>query len=166
MSMQISITGRALAVAALALALGACGGYQSTEPADKGGYSYGSEPAPPADAAASAGANAAQWGIEVLGVRTSAAGYMLDFRYRVTDAEKAAPLLDRRNKAYLLVEKSQVKMAVPVSGKIGAMRQTTRNVRADRNYFVMFGNPGRHVKPGDRVTVVIGEFRTDELIVM
>ncbi|RMG84918.1 MAG: hypothetical protein D6708_16425, partial [Candidatus Dadabacteria bacterium] len=33
-----------------------------------------------------------KWGIEVVGVMLSAGGYMLDFRYRVVDPEKAKPL--------------------------------------------------------------------------
>lgn len=157
---------RLLAVAALALMLGACAHQDGMMQDDKGGYSRGSEPAQGSGPLVSADAAEEKWGIRILGVRTTAEGYMLDFRYRVLDAEKAAPLLDRRIKPYLVVEKSQVRMAVPVSAKIGAMRQTTRNVKPDRNYFVMFGNPGRHVQPGDRVNIVIGEFATGQIVVM
>src|SRR5574340_1233976 len=63
-----------------------------------------------------------QWGIESHGVRLTSAGYMLDFRYRVHDAQKAKALLDRRTKAYVVVEKSDAKLGVPVSAKIGALR--------------------------------------------
>ena len=109
-----------------------------------------------------------QWGIELLGVRWSAAGYMLDFRYRVVDPEKAAPILLRSVQPYIVVEKSGVKLAVPFSEKVGSLRQSVRTanqVKKNRIYFSMFANPGRHVKVGDKVTVVIGEFNVKHLAV-
>lgn len=107
-----------------------------------------------------------QWGVEVLGVQTTATGYLLDFRYRVLDAEKAAPLLDRSIKPYVIVEKDKARLQVPVTNKLGALRQTTKNVRANHNYFVLFSNPSRHVKSGDNVTVVIGDFVAKNLRVL
>lgn len=149
---------RLLSLTLLTAALSGCGGY-TTSTAPEGGYVQ--HP--------SGGLQEAmleRWGVRVLGVRTTADGYMLDFRYRVVDAEKAAPLLDRRIKAQLVVEKSDARMTVPVSSKVGALRQTTRSVKAERNYFVMFANPARHVQPGDRVQVVIGDFSSGSLVVM
>jgi hypothetical protein len=105
------------------------------------------------------------WGVKVVGIRPTAAGYMLDFRYRVTDAEKAKDLLDRRFKPQLIVEKSGATLAVPVTAKLGALRQYTKNIRADRNYFIFFGNPGRYVKSGDKVSIVIGQFKAENLTV-
>lgn len=107
-----------------------------------------------------------RWGIESHGVRLTSAGYMLDFRYRVHDAAKAAVLLDRRTKAYVVVEKSDAKLGVPVSAKIGALRSSTKHVKEERNYFIMFSNPGRHVQAGDRVKVVIGDLVTEPFTVM
>jgi len=46
------------------------------------------------------------WGVKILGVRLSAAGHLLDFRYRVTDPEKAVPLFHRKTKPYLVDEAS------------------------------------------------------------
>jgi hypothetical protein len=105
------------------------------------------------------------WGVEVVGIRQSAAGYMLDFRYRVLDAEKATPLLDRRIKPELVVAKSGATLKVPVPPKIGALRQSAKYVKPNRNYFILFGNPGRHVIPGDKVSVVIGDFKAENLTV-
>jgi hypothetical protein len=89
---------------------------------------------------------------------------MLDFRYRVLDAEKAAPLFDRKQKAYLIDQATGAKFLVPESPKVGAMR-TTRPPKQDKNYFIIFVNPGRYVKQGNKVTVVIGDFRAENLIV-
>lgn len=151
-----------LTITAVAVALTACSGYSTSNRSTDGygHYQEGSIQEVAVDDVFE------RWGVRVLGIRTSAEGYMLDFRYRVLDAAKAAPLLDRRIKPYLLVEKSEAKLAVPVSSKIGALRQNSRSVKQDRNYFVMFANPGRHVKAGDRVKVVIGEFSSGELVVM
>ncbi len=107
-----------------------------------------------------------EWGVQVIGIHTTATGYLLDFRYRVLDAEKAAPLLDRRIKPYLIVEKDNAKLEVPVTSKLGALRQTTFNVKADRNYFILFSNPARHVRSGDKVTIVIGDFKVEHLDVL
>lgn len=122
--------------------------------------------APPPAPQSSADPLLQQWGIESHGVRLTSAGYMLDFRYRVHDAQKAAALLDRRTKAYVVVEKSDAKLGVPVSAKVGALRSSTRDVKEERNYFIMFSNPGRHVQSGDRVKIVIGDLVTETLTVM
>jgi hypothetical protein len=105
------------------------------------------------------------WGIEVQAIRRTSAGYMLDFRYRVTEPDKAKLLLDRKIKPYVIVEGSGAELQVPVSPKIGPLRQSSSKVYADRNYFMLFGNPGRRVKAGDKVTVVVGDFRVEHIVV-
>ena len=104
------------------------------------------------------------WGIEALSVRLSAGGSMLDFRYRVLDKDKAAPLFERKTNPYLLDQKSGAVFGVPSSPKIGSLRQT-RPPQANRNYFVIFANPGQFVKKGSAVTIVIGELKIKDLIV-
>jgi hypothetical protein len=96
-------------------------------------------------------------GIVVRALRLSAHGYILDLRYRVTDAEKAARLLDGHNKVELLDATHGAQLGVAESPVIGAMRQTSRNhtVYTDRDYFVLFTNPGRAVHAGDSVRLAI-----------
>lgn len=147
-----------------ALSLAGCSN-ETTRPMDKEpAYGGGTSDADPG----SVGTLEEKWGVEVLGIHTTATGYLLDFRYRVLDAEKAAPLLDRRIKPgpYVIVEKDDARLGVPVSSKLGALRQTTFKVEANRNYFVLFSNPSRHVHPGDKVTVVIGDFKVEHLNVL
>jgi hypothetical protein len=103
--------------------------------------------------------------VKVIGLRPSAAGYMLDFRYRVLDAKKAAELVNRKTKPYLIVEKDGSTLHVPVTSKLGPLRQSAQFPKENRNYFMFFANPGRHVKSGDAVTVVIGDFKAENLIV-
>lgn len=96
-------------------------------------------------------------GINVRALRVSAHGYVLDLRYRVTDARKAAGLLDGHNKVQLLDTQRGAVLGVTESPVIGAMRQTSRNhvVYKDRDYFVLFANPGRAVHSGDSVRLAI-----------
>jgi hypothetical protein len=110
---------------------------------------------------------AKQWGVEVIGISQTAGGYMLDFRFRVVDAEKALPLFDHRVKPYVTAEKSGINLPVPVGAKTGAMRPTNRgrNIKSDKTYYMVFANPDAHLKPGDKVSVVIGDFRVEHLTV-
>lgn len=109
-----------------------------------------------------------QWGVQLLSLRLSAAGYMMDFRFRVLDAEKALPLFDHRVKPFVAVDRSKARLPVPMAAKVGAFRTTNRgkNIKADRNYYMMFANPDRHVKAGDKVSVVIGDFKVEHLTVI
>lgn len=108
-----------------------------------------------------------RWGVEVIGISQSAGGYMLDFRFRVVDDTKALPLFDHRIKPYLKVERSGINLPVPVAAKVGAFRPTNRgqNIKDDKTYYMVFGNPDNHVKPGEKVSVVIGDFRVENLTV-
>jgi hypothetical protein len=105
-----------------------------------------------------------QWGIEVQGISLSAAGYMLDFRYKVVDPAKATPVLMRSARLCLIDQATGAKVQVPVT-KIGSLRQTTLKPEAGRTYFVIFSNPGKFVRPGNKVTVAIGDMRIEDLVV-
>ena len=122
-----------------------------------------------APAEAGKGGNAApyagiekKWGIRPIAVLLSADGYMLDFRYHVSDAEKASPLFSRQIRPYLIDQSSGAKFFVPETAKVGALRQT-RKPYPDKNYFIIFGNPARYVKRGNKVTVVIGDLKIENL---
>ena len=106
-----------------------------------------------------------KWGVELLGMRLTSAGFMMDFRFRVLDVDKALPLFDHRIKPHIVAERSNIKLPVPMSTKVGAFRPTNRgkNIKADKIYYMIFGNPDRHVKVGEKVTVVIGDFKVEHL---
>ena len=108
-----------------------------------------------------------QWGVQIESIRTSAAGNLLDFRYRIIDPDKALPLVERKNKPYLIDQESGKTLSVPSGAKVGPLRQTVKygKPKEDRVYFVLFGNPGGFVKPGNKVTIVIGDFRVENLVV-
>ena len=87
---------------------------------------------------------------------------MVDFRYRVLDAEKAAPLFKRQTKPYLLHQESGLALGVPNTAKIGSLRNSN-TPQEGRTYWMFFGNHQRVVKKGDMVTVAIGDFRVTDI---
>lgn len=106
-----------------------------------------------------------QWGVRPLSVQLTATDYMLDFRYRVIDPEKAAAIINRKTKPYLIVEKTGVRLDVPSSYKVGPLRQSAQFSKANKNYFMLFANPGRRVKAGEKVTIVAGDFKLEHVTV-
>lgn len=105
-----------------------------------------------------------KWGIEVTSLRMAVAGHMIDFRYRVLDSKKAATLFVRSNKPYLIDQASGKVLAVPNLGKVGPLR-TSDVPQQGRIYWMFFGNGAGLVQPGSKVTVVIGDFRMENLVV-
>lgn len=105
-----------------------------------------------------------QWGIEITSLRMSAGEHMIDFRYRVLDAEKAETLFAPENKPYLIDEASQKVLAVPTTAKVGPLR-TSGDVKEGSIYWMFFGNIPGLVKSGSKVTLVIGDFRAENLVV-
>lgn len=104
------------------------------------------------------------WGVDIIGVRVVSSGWMLRFDYRVLDDKKAKPLFDKAAKPYLVDNVTGARLAVPTMENIGDLRQSPVPT-VNRNYFMIFGNPGQLVKPGSNVSVVIGNFRADGLMV-
>lgn len=100
-----------------------------------------------------------KWGIQPVAVRMTARGALVDFRYRILNAEKAKAIVNRQEHPYLLDQASGVKLDVPVSS-LGSVR-STGNPIVNRNYFIMFDNSKMIVKSGSKVTVVVGEFKLD-----
>jgi hypothetical protein len=103
------------------------------------------------------------WGVDIEGVKVVSSGYMLAFRYRVLDAEKAKPLNEKKTRPYLIDEATGIRLSVPAMEKVGELRQSAAPT-AGKSYFMIFGNPGKVVKSGSRVSVVIGNFHIDGLV--
>lgn len=106
----------------------------------------------------------AKWGVRVESIRLTAVGHLIDFRYRVLDADKAATLIQRGQEAYLLDEATGTRLPVPVT-KVGQLRGTGTKHQENRVYTVMFNTGGGLVKQGSSVTVVIGDFKAEHLTV-
>jgi len=110
---------------------------------------------------------AESWGIEIVSLRRTAADSMLDLRYRILDGDKAMKLVDRSIDPYLVDQATGRTVAVPNTAKIGPLRQTTKygKPQEGRVFFMLFPNPGKSIGAGDKVTVVLGEFKATDLVV-
>jgi hypothetical protein len=104
------------------------------------------------------------WGIDSLSVKSAEAGEVIRFTYEVLDPVKAKELNDKKIEPSLIDERAHVKLVIPQMDKVGKLRQTSPP-EAGRKYWMLFSNKGGYVKRGDRVTVVIGKFRADGLVV-
>ena len=128
-----------LALCAAILLLGGCASGAPTR----------SEPAPP---------------ISIEAVRLTAAGHYVDLRYRVTDPARANELLGPGVKPILVDQATGAQMGVPMTAKLGPLRQTQAVQRTDHLYFVMFVNSAG-VRPGSQVTAQLGGITIPDLIV-
>lgn len=104
------------------------------------------------------------WGVDSLSVKLLESGEVVRFAYRVIDPGRAVALNDKSNEPSLIDPRAGVRLVVPTMEKIGALRQTGAP-EAGKAYWMAFSNKGRPVKQGDRVDVVIGQFRAQGLVV-
>jgi hypothetical protein len=104
------------------------------------------------------------WGVDSLHVKWAESGEVIRFTYRVLDADKAKALNDKKAEPSLIDPQAGVSLVVPSLEKVGQLRQTS-TPEAGKAYWMAFSNKGRLVKRGDRVSVVIGQFRADGLVV-
>ena len=106
----------------------------------------------------------AVWGIDSLVVRWAESGELIRFSWRVLDPQKAQLLNDKRIEPSLIDPRAGVSLVIPTMEKIGQLRQS-QAAEAGKSYWMAFSNKGRLVKRGDRVDVVIGTFKAENLVV-
>jgi hypothetical protein len=109
------------------------------------------------------------WGVQIISTGFADSDYWLEFRFRVLDPDKAAPLFDSMTDPYLESDADKkIKLGVPEGERADAQPIThrDRNVQAGKIYSIMFANPKGLVKPGQKVTVVAGEFRAEHMTVL
>lgn len=104
------------------------------------------------------------WGVDALSVKAVESGEIIRFTWRVLDAGKAKPLNDKKLEPWLIDPQAGVKLVVPSLENVGTLRQSS-TPESGRSYWMAFSNPGRRVKRGDHVSVVIGQFHADGLVV-
>jgi len=104
------------------------------------------------------------WGVDLLSVKLVESGEIIRFSYTVLDADKAKTLNDKKVDPALFDPQAGVKLIVPSLEKVGMLRQTSTPI-AGKSYWMAFSNQGRRVKRGDRVNIVIGNFRAEALVV-
>ena len=104
------------------------------------------------------------WGVDSFVVKTVESGQMIRFSYRIINAQKAAALNDKKATPYLIDESANVKLVVPTMEKVGQLRQSG-TPETGKSYWMVFSNKGGFVKRGDRVSVQIGKFSVDGLVI-
>jgi hypothetical protein len=104
------------------------------------------------------------WGVDIVGIHRVSSGFMLRFNYRVVEPGRASALTDKTQRPYLIDEATHTALAVPAMENIGELRQVAP-LETNRTYYMIFGNPGGLVKRGGRVTLVVGNFRAEGLVV-
>ena len=104
------------------------------------------------------------WGVDSLAVKWGESGEVIRFTYRVLDADKAKVLNDKTLEPSLIDPQAGVKLVVPSMENVGQLRQSALPENG-KSYWMVFSNKGRLVKRGDHVSVVIGAFHADGLVV-
>jgi hypothetical protein len=104
------------------------------------------------------------WGIRDVRVRETASGSIIRFSYLVVDAAKAKVLNDAKLNPVLTDTTSGDKLGVPETENAGKLRQVA-DPENGREYWMVFLNNNRFVKPGSRVNIAIGTFRAESLVV-
>jgi hypothetical protein len=105
-----------------------------------------------------------RWGIEAVSVRSVSSGTAVEFRYRVVDPAKAAVLNDSKATPSLTDQISGLRLSVPQMENVGTLRQVAPPV-AGKEYWMIFQDPRRVVKPGNHVDVAVGVLHLNGLTV-
>lgn len=105
------------------------------------------------------------FGIKIMGLRLSADGYMLDLRFRVMDPERSKPFFDHTVKPYLVDKRTGGRFSILDAPKIGSLRQMPKTPEINKVYFILFANPGKFLKKGDILSLVVGNIRIDNIII-
>jgi hypothetical protein len=104
------------------------------------------------------------WGVDSLAVKWVESGEVLRFTYRVLDPSKAQALNDKKTEPVLTAPEAGVQLVVPSMENVGQLRQSAPPEEG-KSYWMVFSNKGRLVKRGAHVSVVIGAFHADGLVV-
>ena len=107
-------------------------------------------------------------GVELVGIRLSGADFLIDVRYRVKDVAKAQALMERKVHPVLVNEATGDRYYVPQAPKLGQLRQSAtakQPVQLDKVYFMLFANPDRKLRSGEKVTLHAGESTVKGLVV-
>jgi hypothetical protein len=96
-----------------------------------------------------------EYGIRIRLIGVTAAGGMVDFRYKIIDADKAEALLNGHGGSMpiLVAEDTGAQLLPPDE----MMHSPT--IEDDRLVFILYSNSNNAIKPGTPVSVVFGDMR-------
>ena len=99
-----------------------------------------------------------QTGLRITLVAVTAAGGMVDFRFKVIDVEKARKTLQEgKLLPYLIVAGSNINLK--------PAPETLQDLKLENGlvYYILYSNTGNLVKPGTPVSVIIGDWQTEPI---
>ncbi len=102
-------------------------------------------------------------GIEIVRIKPTKNGLMLDLRYRVTDPETARSAIKQTTTLSLVDQASGTVLPVPNMAKVGKLRNVPNSDDTTKVYWVFFNNPGALVKSGSKVTLNIGDVKIRDI---
>lgn len=103
---------------------------------------------------------AAEYGIHLDLLAVTAAGGLVELRYQVVDPDKAQPLVHDPDLSPALVNEmtgQTIVMSAPP-------HHHGTDLQLGRTYFFLMANAGNALRPGDTVTVVIGDVRIEHVV--
>lgn len=102
---------------------------------------------------------AARYGIDVNLIGVSAAGGLIEFRYKVVDPDKASAMIhDAKLLPIVVVEDSGATMVIPRPHKHAT------ELQLGGTYFFMFANSHNAIHKGTLVTLVMGDARLEHIV--
>jgi hypothetical protein len=106
------------------------------------------------------------YGIVIVSLQPTAAGQLLDLRYKVVNPAlakaffKSTPGVEFR----LSKVKEPHELAVPETD-LGKLKNKAVKPKMNQIFYVLFENPGARIKKGDQVTLIVGKIELDTIIV-
>jgi hypothetical protein len=95
-----------------------------------------------------------RFGIQMTLVAVTAGGGLIDIRFRVTDAAKAADLFKAENLPIVIAPDSGVTIKPPEPPDPGQLTD-------GQIYFLLYPNSGGAIKPGSKVILAFGDLRLE-----
>ncbi|MHB0869032.1 MAG: hypothetical protein ACYC5J_06195, partial [Chloroflexota bacterium] len=106
-----------------------------------------------------------KWGFRVVRLAVVAGGGLVDLRFEILDPNKADPVLNPSQAVLLLDEASGRTVGTARFSKIGELRQRPTAWETGKLYYMGFSNSGGLIKPGSSVSLIVGDYRLEHLVV-
>jgi hypothetical protein len=99
-----------------------------------------------------------RYGIQITMIAATAAGGLMDFRYKVKDVDKATQWLKDEKLMPTLINESNGAQLIPPAGMAH-----TAALQKDRVYYMLLPNTRNAIKPGDPISVIIGDLQLEPI---
>lgn len=99
-----------------------------------------------------------RWGIQIRQVGVTADGGLVDLRYLVTDADKAARMF---------ADLQTTPMIRTVNGSMIQLRTLIKHhhtLEVGRTYYMLYRNSGNAITPGSLITVLVGDVQVSGIV--